>query len=276
MNKIQQLLILLTILCIGYSCTTQNKENKANDFTKCDTNLKPKDTLHITKVNKDSILFTGVLYTNVNLFQNKNDKTYTVKDDNHKVLLKKMKHFSRINGGVQALNDALEIEFYDLKLNKLSQVPKPEMLEFCGNVSGWKVKIEEKEDYYLVQKLEGHSGNYGSTWQNTDSIPKLNSKDIYFLDKTKSIEFNENVYYPETIIIVYENSMGIRKNKKTYVFDTIDISSLKVQCNGLFGYFEKTEIKYKKLNPFKYNLASFELPDGREGYIDKLGNEYYK
>jgi len=275
MKKRHQLL-LLTVLCIGYSCTTQNKENKANDFTKCDTNLKPKDTLHITKVNKDSILFAGVLYTNVNLFEHINDKTYTVKDDNHKVLLKKMKHFSRINGGFQALNDALEIEFYDLKLKKLNQSPKPEFLGFCGNVSGWKVKIEERKDYYLVQKLEGHSGNYGSTWQNIDSIPKLNSKDIYFLDKTKSIEFDANVYYPETIIIAFENSMGIRKNKKTFIFDTVDISSLKVGCNGLFGYFEKTEIKYKKLKPFEYNLASFELLNGRKGYIDRQGNEYYK
>ena len=274
MKNTKQIIILLLVLCISYSCTTQNKKNKNDDFSNCDSNLKQRNT----KVNKDSIIPIGQLYRNVFVFKNSKHNEYFVENNSGKVLLKGLNYFGRIDGGFQALNKKNEIVFYNLKLKELNQAPEPQFIGFCGNVSNWKVKIEEKEDYYIVRKLEGHSGNYGDVWQKTDSIPKSDTKDIYFLDKTKNIEFNENFYFPETIIIAYmDSSYGIRKNQKTFLFDAVDFSNtpIKVKCNGLFGYFETTEIKYKKLDTFTYNLAPFELDDGKKGYVDNFGNEYF-
>jgi len=270
--------ILFFFFHVFLSCKQSVKENivKVTNLEekpiseKCDSNLKQKDT----KIQKDSIVSIGQLYTNVFVFKNTKNKTYFVRNKLNKTLLKNLNYFGRIDGGFQALTNENEIVFYNLKLKKLNQAPEPEFLGVCGNVSSWKVKIEEKGDNYIVKKLEGHSGSYGGKWQSIDSIPKLDSKDIYFLNKTKSIEYDGNFYYPETIIIAYGNNFVIRKNKKTFVFDTVDIPSLKVKCNGLFGYFERTEIKYTKLDSFQYNLAQFELPDGRKGYINLLGNEF--
>lgn len=277
---IQNIFIISFILFLSFSCTTQNKKIKKNSFNKCNSNLKPKDTLSISDAGKDSILFVGKVYTNIFKFYNTLDKTYTIKNRNGKVLLNHLKYFSRMQGGFQVLNKANVIVYYNLELEKLTKAPEPELLGICGSVPSWKVKIEENEDYYNVKKLGGFAGSYGTEiWQKTDSIAKFNIKDIYFLNQTKNIEFDSNFYFPETIIIVYENSFGIRKNKKTFVFNTVDISNqdyIKVKCNNQYGYFETTEIKYKKLDAFIYNLAPFELDDGRKGYIDNLGIEYFK
>ena len=275
--KIIQSILLFTILIFN-CCTSQSHKNRKEIeiSKKCDSNLKQTNI----EIDKDSTVSLGQLYTNVLVFRNLKHKKYFIENSSGKVLLKNLNYFGRIGGGFQALTNENEIVFYDLKLKKLNQAPKQEVFGTCGNVSFWKVKIDEKEDYYIVQKIEGHSGSYGrGKWQHIDSILKLDSKDIYFLDKTKSIEFNENFYYPETIIIAYKNSYGIRKDNKTFIFDSIDISDtahIKVICNGLFGYFEITEIKYKQLGAYNYNLAPFELDNGKTGYIDVLGNEYYQ
>lgn len=276
MKNIPQLLLMLILVGINDSCTSQNKKNELEYLNKCDTNLASKDAMHKANTAKDGIEYVGTIYNNF-IFKNLKTNKLTVKDENGKVLLNGVIYFSQIDGGFQALDDKCEIVYYNYQLEKLNQAPTPDFLGVCGNVPRWKVKIEEKTAYYTVQKLEGHNGNYnGSKWKNIDSISKSEIKDLYFLDKTKQIAFDGNFYFPETIIIDYGNRMGIRANKKTFVFDTVDISNLKVTCNRLYGYFEKTKIKYKSLDDFNYNLAQFELSDGRKGYVDQMGNEYFK
>lgn len=167
----------------------------------------------------------------------------------------------------------------NLKLKKLYTPPKPEFLGVCGNVSCWKLRIEDKANNYFVEKLSGHSGSYGTgiKWERIDSIAKKDGLiDVNFINKTKEMEYDGNNYLPETIIINYKNATGIREKQKTFTFDSIDTSSLpiKVKCNKHFGYFGVTKIKYKKLDTFVHNLALFELDDGRKGYVDKVGNEY--
>ncbi len=49
----------------------------------------------------------------------------------------------------------------------------------------------------------------------------------------------------------------------------------KAKKNGLVGYVNITPVKYKSLGAFDKTLSRFELPDGRKGYIDKRGKEYY-
>ena len=66
-------------------------------------------------------------------------------------------------------------------------------------------------------------------------------------------------------------------NSIVYYDDVQDDNFLpKVKKDGLWGYYQLTsEIKYKELDNFHYTLAAFELPNGKKGYIDVQGNEYF-
>ena len=243
---------------------------------KCDSNVQTKK---IADRKNKKITSLGMLYTNIYLYKNNKDNTYLVKDNSGKIVLKDLHFFSIISGGFQALSKDNEIMYYNYKLKKLNTPPKPEILYLCGNVPCWKLRIKDKATYYVVEKLLGHSGSYSADakWELIDSIAKQNGLvDINFLNKAKEIEHEDDWYRPETMIITYEQAIGIRKNQKTFTFDSIDTrkSPIKVKCNKHFGYFEITEIKYKKLDAFVYNLALSELDNGRKGYIDSDGNEY--
>ena len=72
-------------------------------------------------------------------------------------------------------------------------------------------------------------------------------------------------------------SFILTKTKSEELYDNISSVNgvLLVKRNGLLGYYEVTEVKYKSLEPFDIYLARFELPDGRKGYVDIEGNEYF-
>ena len=280
-NILKIAVLLLIISCSidtksGRKLVDKEASKKVNIHrtNNCDTNLLPKHFVEPQKIN-DSVVFIEQI-GNYFEYQNvKTDRIY-ITDNKKKVLLKDLKYFSRISGGFQVLNEDNEIVYYNLDLQKLSKEPEPESLFSCGNVSGWKLVIEKNRDYYHVKKKEGFSGNFDDKWQILDSIAGKNVKDIYFLNNTKKLSYDENGLVQETIIIAYEDCFGIRIQGKTYYFDTIDTSSaIKVGCNNLFGYFQITEIKYKKLYAFEQDLAAFELENGNKGYVDRYGNEYY-
>ncbi len=139
-------------------------------------------------------------------------------------------------------------------------------------------KIIEKDNYYLIERTTEPIDTRKKTKKEIiDTIAKHNVKEIYFLTKEKSISYDENFFYPETVIIeTNDNKIGIRSNNLTEYYDEIDFSNpfaIKVKKNNLWGY-RNTKIKYKKLNKFVYALASFELENGKKGFIDHNGNEY--
>lgn len=276
-----KLISLFVLFSFFVSCKPEKKQVSKNipkyEYpNKCDSNYKSKDT--VTKTNQ-KITFEETLYANVNLYKNNTNNTYFIKNNLGKIKLENLYFFSRIQGGFQALNKDNEIIYYNLKLEKsIDTILKPEFYGVCGNVPCWKLTIEERKNDYVIKKKAGHSGSYDAKWANIDSISKNNNIiDVNFLNKTKELQYDGNFISPETILIKYDKGFGIRTNYKTYSFDTIDTSSsIKVGCNQHFGYFEISEIKYKRLDSFKYNLAYFELDNGKKGYIDRLGNEYYK
>ena len=66
------------------------------------------------------------------------------------------------------------------------------------------------------------------------------------------------------------------KDKKLYEeLKLIDNNYLLLKRKGLYGYYNTTKIKYKSIGKFVDNLARIELLDGRKGYVDTKGNEYY-
>ena len=54
-----------------------------------------------------------------------------------------------------------------------------------------------------------------------------------------------------------------------------DNGIFKIKKNDLLGYYKITQPKYKELNGFTFGLAKFKTENGKTGYIDNYGNEYY-
>jgi hypothetical protein len=78
------------------------------------------------------------------------------------------------------------------------------------------------------------------------------------------------------VINVHEKKFKFEKLSKLITYDKISITNgILLEKGSLMGYFNITEVKYSSLEPFIYNLAHFTLPNGKVGYIDRKGNEYY-
>jgi hypothetical protein len=216
------------------------------------------------------------LYT---AFQNAKTKKYYVISKSKKTLLNNLNYFARVNGGIQVLNSNNEIVYYTFDLKKIQGKPKPERLLYCGNVSAYKLIIEKNGNNYYVKKKEGFSRNFKNRkWKVIDTISSKGVEDITFLNKTKSLEYDENIRKDEIMIIKYKNYYAIRIHNKSYYFERVDIISynpLRVKCHNHFGYFGRTKVKYTELGVYEFNLAPFVLDDGTNGYVDIYGVEYY-
>jgi hypothetical protein len=52
---------------------------------------------------------------------------------------------------------------------------------------------------------------------------------------------------------------------------------IKFKENNLYGYYpQNKKAKYVKLEKFNFFYAAFELPNGKKGWLDIYGNEYYQ
>ncbi len=205
----------------------------------------------------------------------------TVTNGKGDVILKKIKHISRISNGFQVLNDTTEIEYYDEELNKLKEAIdiKINSQEVCGNVTTYGLKIEEVEEYFILKKAIGFTSYNFDNYKVIDSLKKENIKDIYFLNKKRTLQYDENSPKKESMIIDFGTYFGILSKKYGIeYFDSVDITQwpIKVKRNKLYGYYDITSIRYLELKPFEFNLAEFKHEEYGEGYVDVNGEEYYK
>ncbi len=205
----------------------------------------------------------------------------TVTNEKGKVILKNIKHISRISNGFQVLNDTTEIEYYDANLKKLKSAPSVEQIfqDFCGNVITYGLKIEEVEEYFILKKATGFTSYNFDNYKVIDSLKKANIKDVYFLNKKRTLEYNENSPKKESVIIDFGTYFGILSEKYGIeYFDSVDITQrpIKVKRNKLYGYYDITSTTYLELKPFEFNLAEFKHEKYGEGYVAINGERYYK
>ncbi len=198
---------------------------------------------------------------------------------NKKVIYDELKFVAYAETSLQILNDKNELFYLDEKLNKIPYPKKVDAL-YCGTVDDFLVKIIEKDKYYLIEKtIDPIDSRATIKKEIIDSISKKNIKDIYFLTRKRIIKYDENFFFPETLIIeTKDGKRGIRLNGEvTKYYDEIDFtnpSRVKIRKNKLWGYYTITAIKYRVLNKYVFNLASFELENGNKGFVDYKGNEY--
>lgn len=270
-NRIQ-FIIILAVLFLFFGCKEENTNSIKTVKTKQD------ETALVEKpaIVKDTLLFNGVINI-YQTFKNPLTKKMIIKDKNHNIKLSDIYFFSNIGNGFQVLNQDMEVEYYDLNLNKVTNLPKNEIYGVCGNVNTYGLKIEEDEKFFKIKMGEDFSTYNFNNYQTIDSIKKERVRDIYFSNRKKELFYDGNFRKKELVIIEYDDNFGIRDKKETYYYDAIDLNSfpIKVKRNNLFGYYKVTEnIRYKELEAYNYDLAKFIDKNGMKGFVDRLGNEY--
>lgn len=212
---------------------------------------------------------------------NSKNNRLTVINESGETILKNIKYIQQIsNIECQILNDKTEIEYYNFELDTLIKTPSknPFINEVCGNVNTYGLKIEEKNNFYLIKKAVGFTNYDFKNYEILDSIKKDNIKNIYFSNKKKTLEYDKNFQKLEYVIIEYNTYFGIWSNTfGIEYFDSIDLNTkpIKVQRDKLYGYYRISPIIYLKLNPYLFNLAEFTDSEHKKGYLDKNGNNYY-
>ncbi|WP_452222089.1 hypothetical protein [Lacinutrix salivirga] len=205
--------------------------------------------------------------------------TFKIKDQNNKIVKKELKYvnYAGYSNSLQILDGNYNLMYFDENLKQIEH-PENEIIEVCGTVAYFKMKIIENNENYLIEFTEDKSV-YSEGIKKTiiDTIAKVNIKDIYFANSKKEINYDENFDFPTYLILDLGNKFGIKQNDTIEYYDSVDLKNpfaIKVQRKNLFGYYGITEIKFKELNEFKYNLAKFKSELGKKGFIDNNGNEY--
>jgi len=213
------------------------------------------------------------------------DKTYTIKDGKKKIKFRGLKYANNAGRGLQILTAENQIKFLDNDKNlSFIHEPQREELYYCGTVQNFATRIIETKDEYLIMKY-----NYGFSDYKEENVrgelvlekvSKKNIKDICFVNGEREIRYDENFYFPETVIIEYENGgQGILKSTNVVdKFSEVDYNNpdfIKVKKIDKWGYYTITDCIFDRLDSYNYNLAFFILND-KKGYLDSKGNMYYE
>lgn len=215
------------------------------------------------------------------VFKNIKKNNFFITDENEKILFKKLKYFENLNGTYfQALDKKNRIVYFNSNAEKIE---RPKLINYvvCGSGPSYNIEILENEETYLVKKYEKiYRLNEEPIIKSlfTFTFPKQNYEKIYLINKKKKLEFSDYDIYPMLVIFEKKSSFGVIDNAETEFYDSIDINGkyLKIKRNGLWNIYNfSPKVKYKILNEFVDNLAHFELPNGKSGYLSKEGDEYY-
>jgi len=217
------------------------------------------------------------------IFENTKKNTFFITDENEKTIIKNLKYCEPLSMDfIQTLDNRNKIIYYDKNLNVIKN-PKINLL-VCGTVNYYDIKLLKKDNQYLVETTTNKTFTGGeNTTEITATIKDDNFDKIYFINGEQTLSFQGS--YPTTptcLIFEKDNAFGIIDKDNTSLYDTVAVSEtifrkiLKVGKSGLYNYYHiSSEVKYKRLDDFVFNLAYFELENGKRGYVDLEGNEYY-
>lgn len=218
------------------------------------------------------------------IFQNTQKNTFFITDQNEKTLIKNLKYCEPLSMGfIQAIDKKNKVVYYDRDLN-IAEYPKPFSIGLCGTVDYYDIKLLKKDNQYLVETTTNRTFTGGeTTTEITSVIEDKNFDKIYFINGEQTLSFQGSYPITPTCLIFEKNdTFGIIDKDKTFHYDTVSVSEtmfrkiLKVGKSGLYNYYHIShEVKYKRLDDYVFSLAYFELENGKKGYLDLEGNEYY-
>lgn len=217
------------------------------------------------------------------IFENTKKNTFFITDENEKTLIKNLKYCEPLSMDfIQALDKKNKIIYFDTNLN-IVEYPKPLSLLVCGTVDSYNIKLLKEDNQYMVETTTNRTFTGGeNTTKITATIEDKGFDNIYFINGEQSLSFDDNFSLPTCLIFEKDNTFGIIEKDNILLYDTVFVSEtmfkkvLKVGKSDLYHYYHiSSEVKYKRLDDFVFNLAYFELENGKKGYVDLEGNEYY-
>lgn len=229
---------------------------------------------------KDSLLYELV---HMNVYKNTENQTYTIRKGN-KTIWKNLKFIAPTYGSYLQVLDNNNASFYiDDKGRKSKNLHVN--IGLCGTVPHYTYEIIETAAKYVLTENETFYD-----YDNLDppieiaSINKEGIQKIYFYNNERKMQmtsndfiFNATKVFPQALVIEKDNKKGLFYDNELTFFDEIRYKDgiFKVKQNDLFGYYKITQPIYKELEEFSFGLARFKLANGKTGFIDKDGKEYY-
>jgi len=166
----------------------------------------------------------------------------------------KHKHFIEVEASIDDIDEYIVKEYTDVnKTHSVLKVSKNKVDELFFTKYKKQMIFESgdsKLDCTLFYKKANKYGFFGSLSVDYKFVKNRKNRIVYRFKKYKN-------------------------HKRYDILEFKDKNRILLGKNGLLGYYKLILIKYKKLDDFKEGLARFELPDGRKGYVDLKGNEYY-
>ncbi|WP_271767697.1 hypothetical protein [Aquimarina algiphila] len=216
---------------------------------------------------------------------------YIISEHKKKKLYDSLVYVSIVcNDFVQILDNKGNVSFLDSELKEIdisnvvcSAIP-------CMPTSSNQYYIEEEEGEFRVfaKYIDDGNAKYKDDPQPVvvTVISKEKADDVYFLNSRRSLTVYDcpSGAYVSPVFIIEKNKKFTIQDlynltaRPIRFYDTVFIdrsSKIRVKKDGFYGYHDVTVIKYSCLDIFEYNLAYFELQNGKRGYIDTSGNEYF-
>lgn len=218
------------------------------------------------------------------IFQNTKKNTLFITDKNEETIIKNLKYWYQLSANdAQAIDKKNEIIYFDRELNILD-FPQPINIGVCGSVDDFVLTLIKVNNQYHVETVRNsYFTEGGSTTHITATIEDEGFDNIYFINGEQTLRYDTNFSLPDYLIFEKNNKFGVIDKDNTFHYDAVHVSQtmfrtvLKVEKSGFFNYYHLSpNVKYKRLDDFEFYLAYFELENGKKGYVDLNGNEYYK
>lgn len=252
--------------------------------------------------NYDSIRYDNNFYF---AFANKNIEVFT--KEKAKLVLKRIRaiHPASFGSKVYQVLKGNKLFWFDKSFNLLNYDPKIISLRLvCGTVNDYTSEILERGDstYYRFS-IKKPDGKPKTIYSETNISALIEKNKLLFLNKRTKLEYDENnifsaflgdMIFFETTNTKTTNIIKLQKNadgtmKKIVLLEQADhvftesltyymnyFAPFQFEKNNLYGYFPYNNIaKYLFLNQLIGNYARFELPNGKKGWLDVEGKEYF-
>jgi len=212
----------------------------------------------------------------------KNEKYFSVKSNSGKILHKNLKYFGNAIRYWQVIDENNEMFYLNDKM-KESNIEE-NFLGLCGTVPHYTLKVNSTQKEFIVMEDETFY-DYGNQIPAEEKfrISKNDADEIYFINGKKEFNYDGNYGFggvgaqPDLVIFKKDEKFGIWQDETKTLYDEISFenSNLKLKKDGKSGFYGFTKIKYADIQPFIFNLARIKTTDGKSGYVDIYGKEYF-
>lgn len=275
--------ILFFFFKFGYSQTIINKDNKYGISL---------DNKQIIPIDYDSIRIVNEFILS---FKQNKTNIYNLKGEKLRDNIKSYYYFSKEI--MQIIESSSKMVFINLKNENISstrikEINKKPLLSTPNDELGnnritkyiivGKKKVLKESIHYLKDSVRNSIKNI---------LAPSNSTYVNLINNRDRIEFERDWYNlrygavnPDYIIVKSNDKFGIWDLEEEKYILPVEYNRIKsyesyiyIQKDGLATFYPNIgkKPKYKRLEPYIGNFARFEISDGKKGWVDRKGKEYF-